>query len=507
MSIWKIAWRSIQQRSLSSFLTALSMALGVALIVAVLVIHGVVAQAFNRSAAGYDLIVTAKGGRLQAVLNTVYHLSTPVENLPYTYYEEFLKTPEKEGKYAKYVGFAIPYCLGDNYKGYRVVGTTPDMFEKIEYAYGKKYTFSQGANFKADDFFAGVVGALVARKTGLKVGDTFSPTHGVTSDEEEGHKHDPFKVVGVLAPTGTPNDRALFVNMEGFFLLEGHALDAPKESVSSTHDEDDAHEHSEGESHEQGNPDTADQSHSHEDEDAHDHEAEDAHDHEAHDDAEHTDAHNEYAHSHAPLPKSQREVTAILIRSANVTAPLYLSKAVNKSPYGQLVQPQLEIARLFDGLVGNIELLLVALAGLVVIVAGIGIMVSMYNSMSDRRREIGIMRALGAPRGTIVQVILVESLLLALAGGVAGYLLGHGMIGAMSPWIEDQTGVQIGMFEAAAPLDIAPYLGKLGEGRNIPIPTELVLIGGLAGLALLVGILPAVAAYRTDVGKALGSAP
>lgn len=200
-------------------------------------------------------------------------------------------------------------------------------------------------------------------------------------------------------------------------------------------------------------------------------------------------------------------MTAILIRSANVTAPLFLTKAINKSPYGQVVQPQLEIAKLFEGLVGNIELLLIGLAALVVIVAGIGIMVSMYNSMSDRRREIGVMRALGAPRGTIVRVILVESLLLAAGGGVAGFLLGHGMIAAMSPWILDQTGVQIGWFAMATPIDLAPYLGTFGEGRKLPLPTELALIGGLALLAQLVGILPAVAAYRTDVGKALSSAP
>ena len=529
MSIWKIAWRSIQQRALSSFLTALSMALRVALIVAVLVIHGVVAQSFNRNAAGYDMIVTAKGGALQAVLNTVFHLSKPVENLPYTYYEEFLNTPEHKGKYAKYVGLAIPYCLGDNYEGYRVVGTTIDMFDKLEYAPGTKYAFSAGRNFKADAYFEGVVGATVARKTGLKVGDTFAPTHGVTESEDaHTHDHDPFKVVGILAPTGTPNDRALFVNMEGFFLLEGHALDPPSEAAAHSHDEhnhahegEQAHEPSSTVAHEHA----AEDAHAH-DEAAHDHahdaaapatEAAHDHDHAApaanaqtHDDHAH-DAHghdaHDHAHAHAPLPKSQREVTAILIRSANVTAPLFLSKAVNKSPFGQVVQPQMEIARLFDGLVGNIEMLLVGLATLVVIVAGIGIMVSMYNSMSDRRREIGIMRALGAPRRTIVRVILVESLLLAVGGGVAGFLLGHGLIAAMSPWILDQTGVQIGWFAMAAPIDLAPWLGTFGEGRKLPIPTELMLIGGLALLAQLVGILPAVAAYRTDVGKALSSSP
>src|SRR3569623_3696521 len=92
MSLWKIAWRSMQQRALASWLTGLSMALGVALVVTVLVIYGVVNESFRKSAAGYVLIVGAtKGGRLQIVLNTVYHLSTPVENIPYSYYKEFTR--------------------------------------------------------------------------------------------------------------------------------------------------------------------------------------------------------------------------------------------------------------------------------------------------------------------------------------------------------------------------------------------------------------------------------
>lgn len=489
MSIWKIAWRSIQQRSLSSCLTALSMALGVALIVAVLVIHGVVAQSFSRNAAGYDMIVTTKGGKLEAVLNTVFHLGTAGEPLPYTYYEEFVTTPEKRGEFAKYVAVAIPYCLGDSYEGFRVIGTTPEMFDKFEYMQGRRYEFSEGKNFGRDDFFGGVIGSLVARRTGLKVGGKFEPTHGVTEGEDP-HKHDPFIVRGVLAPTGTPNDRAVFVNMEGFYLLDGHAKDPPAAASATV----DAHDHSLTEPHDEAE-------HAHGDDAAaigkpaqEDHDAHAAPDH-------------GHAHAHTPLPKSQREVTAVLIRTSNLMAGMTLPRLINEGPVAQAVQPQREIAILFSGLVGNLEWLLLALSCLVILVAGIGIMVSMYNSMSDRRREIGILRALGAPRRTIVRVILVESLLLAIGGGLAGFLIGHGLIGAMGPWITDQTGVQIGWFAMAAPIDVAPHLGAIGEGRHWPIPTELVLIGGLAILAQLVGILPAVAAYRTDVSRALANSP
>src|SRR5262249_37660769 len=137
---------------------------------------------------------------------------------------------------------AIPQTLGDGYQApngtmFRVVGTTPDLFDKIEYGRMSdgtplKYEFQPGGrNMKDasqlhgeafhDAAFEAVVGSIVAAQSGLKVGDDIQPTHGIGG---EGHKHDPFKLVGILKPTGTANDRAVFINIEGFYRLEGHAL-------------------------------------------------------------------------------------------------------------------------------------------------------------------------------------------------------------------------------------------------------------------------------------------
>ena len=163
MSLWKIAWRSIQQRALASSLTGISMALGVMLVVAVLVIHGVINQSFlNNGGLGYNIVVGAKGGRLELVLNSVYYLARPVENIPYSYYQEFV-----DGRFAPMVDKAIPVCLGDMYQDFRVVGTTPDFFDKLDYG-GKQYEFASGRNFKPNEYFGAVVGATVARETGLK---------------------------------------------------------------------------------------------------------------------------------------------------------------------------------------------------------------------------------------------------------------------------------------------------------------------------------------------------
>ena len=189
MPLWKIAWRSIQRRALASGLTAFSMALGVMLVVAVLLIHGVIAESFrNNSSLGYNLIVGAKGGRLQLVLNTVFYLSEPVENIPYTFYQEFLGAEEREdgqdGRWKDYVERVVPVCMGDYFQKYRVVGTTPKMFDNYVYNDDtqEKYEFAAGRNLQhlseEYGFFEAVIGATVARETGLKVGDSIASTHG-----------------------------------------------------------------------------------------------------------------------------------------------------------------------------------------------------------------------------------------------------------------------------------------------------------------------------------------
>ena len=227
----------MQQRALASALTALSMALGVALMIAVIVIYGVAVRQFEQSARGYHRIVGGKGGSLQLVLSTVYYVGKPLYPIPYTYYQKFLPG----GQFADVTEVAIPVCLGDSYESpdgthYRAVGTTPDLFSKIKYGTDrdgtpKSYEFQPGGrNFK-DAFnltgpafheaaFEAIVGSVVAARSSLKLGDEINPTHGLGA---EGHKHEGFKVVGILKPTGTANDRAVFINIEGFYALEGHA--------------------------------------------------------------------------------------------------------------------------------------------------------------------------------------------------------------------------------------------------------------------------------------------
>ncbi len=433
MSLFKIAWRSITQRRLASFLTGLSMALGVTLVIAVLVIHNVIQKYFSESAQGYHLIVGAKGGKLQLVFNTVYHLDQAINTIPESYYKEFT-----EGKYASQVEVAIPICLGDNYEGFRIVGTTPEMFTTLAYGYHddgseKRYEFATGENFKHENYFECVVGSVAAANTGLKVGDRIEATHGTSTKLDDKnkkvHTEHPFTVVGILEPTGTPNDRGIFVNMEGFLL--------------------------------------------------------------AHETAPTADGQGRLL----KVTGEKRIITAFYVKvrgyggveATSASSARDLAKIVNGDSVAQAISPIREIEMFFDKLIKPLQYLLLGLSALIVVVAGMGVMVSIYNSMSDRRREIAVMRALGAGRSTVMSVVLLESILLSVGGGLGGILLGHALIGILNPFIVANTGVLIEFWR------ISPY--------------ELIIIPILIVLATLVGYLPAISAYRTDVGKALSENP
>ena len=154
-----------------------------------------------------------------------------------------------------------------------------------------------------------------------------------------------------------------------------------------------------------------------------------------------------------------------------------------KDRIAQSVAPAREVSVLLNSIVGPLRIVLLVLTVLVVIVAGISILVSIYNSMSERSHDIAVMRALGASRNAVMGIVLVESILLAVGGGLIGILLGHGIIGLASPYIVERTGISLSLLEFDW--------------------QELVLIPALVVLASLVGFLPALAAYRTDVAKSL----
>jgi putative ABC transport system permease protein len=489
MSLWKIAWRSIQQRSLASMLTTISMALGVMLVVAVLVIYNVVHQAFHRGGEGYDLIVgPPKGSNLELVLSSVFYIGQPMTTLPYSYYMKLYEN--RVG--GNMVSDAVPICLGDVYENHRVIGTTSGMFDLKNAEQHNLFEFTEGDKFSDTeaDWFTAVIGATAAKQTGLKLGDSFRPSHDAGGKSK--HKHGAFKVVGILKATGAPSDNALFVNIEGFYRVGGHAGrvgrtlveaetkgdakssgigalgtgSAPKLEVKQ------ADEHA-AKPPESGTPTTKPA--------------------EAGTPAPATEAakpeadHDEDEHIHDPIPESAKQVSAVLVCTRNPVDTVPLESLINQGKEAQAAIPTKEIATFFEYVIGQIEVVLLVFAVMIVLVAGIGIMVSIYNSMNDRRHDIAIMRALGARRGTVMLVILLESILLSLGGGVLGLAMGHGLLVVAGPWIAEQARLPLTMLQFRA--------------------AELTLVPGLIILASIVGYLPALAAYRTDVGKSLIANP
>lgn len=454
MSFWKIAWRNMRQRALASSLTGLSMALGVAAVICVIVVHSVAVRQFSQDAQGYNLIVgSGKGSEMELVLGTVFHIGKPLNLLPYDVYREFT-----DGKYAGSVEVAVPYCMGDSFivgeNVYRVVATTPDLFNEIKYTTDADgnllgYEFAEGRNFKLENAFEAVVGSVVAAQAKLKVGDVINPTHGISAS---GDKHDAFKVVGVLAPTGTANDRGVFANAEGFYLLEGHArtdlkeedierpigprgpakIDSPRGALPPPV----LYDNEGGEL--------------------------------------------------TPLPEVEREVSSILLLTTNFGQ--IAIGGINKDPTSpaQVVAPTGVVTKLLANIVEPVRTVLLALTIMIVVVAAISILVSIYNSMSERAHDIAVMRALGASRTAVMLIILFESILLSVLGGLAGILLGHGLVGLVAPHVVETTGIRLNALE----------FDQL----------ELVILPALVGLASLVGLLPAISAYRTDVARALGGA-
>ncbi len=457
MNLLLIAWRNMQQRGFATLLTMLSMALGVALVVLVLSVSWIITESFDRNSnVGYNLIVGSKGGSLQLVLNTVFYLSKPIEVLPYEEFLEFLPgdaraeeikriggriaEADRKGLYSTYMegGFAIPVCLGDYFGRFRVVGTKPDFFEKLRYgrAGDKEYKFAQGRNFldhsPEHGFYEAVLGSQVAEEMNRKVGDTLQTTHGDPNGEGHGQK---FTIVGVLAPTGTPNDRAAFINLEGFYFMEGHARAFEDPS----------------------NPDAAKE--------------------EVRPDASADDER---------LPLEKRDITAVLVKPGNGSFAVFMERPINKRLRTQAASPIAEISNMLEMFITPVKYALLALTIIVCFVSALSILVSIYNSMSERRRDIAVMRALGARRDVVLIVVLLESLLIAICGGAFGWFLGHAIGVLGSGEVERRTGIQVGFLNT-----ITVY--------------EALLIPGLIVLATIAGIIPALVAYRTDVSKNLGA--
>ena len=430
MSYCKIAWRNMQQRALASSLTGLSMALGVALMVLVLVIHEVVVAQLSNDAQGYNFIVGGKGSPYEIVLTTVFHVGKPLYPIPWKYYQKFV-----DGEFAPYTDVAVPICLGDSYPTedgqlFRVVGTTPDMFDKLAYGADdegneKRYEFSSGRNFKPKPLLRG--GDRLRRRESHRP-ESRRPVSAVARHQRRrgqarrfrSRRHPRADRHGER-PCAVREHRRLLLARRSRPGAEAGAEPEPPIVV--------ARRTSPG--------------------------------------------------SRRRCRMSQREVTSILVRCnpEEMMAPMQIDMGVNKGDdlTAQAVAPVSVVERLQASFLAPMRLILLVLTVLIVIVAGISILVSIYNSMSERSHDIAVMRALGASRTAVMAVILVESILLSLLGGLAGLLLGHGVLALASPVVEYYTGITVRAWQLHLARDAAGAGagGVCGAGRLPARPVGL----------------------------------
>ena len=417
---------------------------------------------------------------------------------------------------------AVPINLGDFWvdeitgAAYRCVATKPEFFTKMVISIDpeKKFEFSQGRCF--DEFnedhgpYEAIIGETVARKSNLKIGDTLQPTHG-DPNAPDSHIHETdFHIVGILERTGTANDRAVFLNMEGFFLMEGHAKTLEDDSVlgkAAAAREKKAREEFEGVTEDSADSQTAS----------------------AADGGEVNEDDSSGSRWLEPLQMEKREVTSILVRTivgedGTDTVGFILPAVINEGGLettldwssfrpekaqkaAQAINPVMTVTSLFSSFVDPIRWVLLALTLMICVVSAIGILVGIYNSMTQRRHEIAVIRALGASRQKVMGIMLCEAMLMALLAGLLGWAAGHGLNAVLSPLIEERTNVQVGFFDFAPKIPLAEFWG----GRFLPtwltewaISPEFLVVPGMMLLAILVGIYPAISAYQTDVSKSLG---
>ncbi len=210
--ILNLIYRSLRQHALSTLVTAAGIALAAGLLLTVWVVKTQSQAVFAATNSGFDAVLGARGSKLQLVLNAIFHLEASPGNIAAAVYEMIRRHPA--------VKAAIPLALGDTVEGWRIAGTTTQLFDEIEYLPGKRYAFAAGRNFQPGEHGA-VAGSYAAQQLGWKVGSHFHPHHGLS--EEAGHEHEEhYDVVGILAPTNTPVDRVVWIPLEGVQTMSGH---------------------------------------------------------------------------------------------------------------------------------------------------------------------------------------------------------------------------------------------------------------------------------------------
>lgn len=315
---------------------------------------------------------------------------------------------------------AIPLALGDSYNNFRIIGTD------TAYAHLLGVELEQGKWWSED--LEVVAGASVARALQLKLGDTFVSAHGLT-DEGDDHQENHYVVVGILAPAQNVADNLLFTNIPSIWRVhQPHEKDSTGQEI-------------------------------------------------------HSDIlRPSKLVAGADAADSTREITSMLIRYRNPIAALQLPRMINGNTKMQAASPAFESARLYS-IVGVGVDVLVGIAATIIFMSALSIFIALYNSLKERRYDMAIMRSMGARRGKLFALVILESVFLTGLGSGIGIVFGHLVVTAFTAWV--------------------PAGAQTGFTGSVFYSTEIWLWGASLALGVVCAIIPAVQAYRTDIHKVL----
>ena len=353
--IFKIAWKNMWFKPLNTVLSIILLTASVAIISLLILLQKQFEKQFSSNIDGVDLVIGAKGSPMQLILSSVYQMDAPTGNINYKEAQIWMKHP--------FVKTAIPLAFGDNYRGFKIVGTTEEYLKK----YDAKIT--SGTIFTKN--FEVVLGSEVAQKMNLKVGDKFFSSHGDAA-EGEVHEEYPYVVKGIASPTGKVVDNLILSNIESVWAMHHHEEESTPAEV---------HHHEEGEEH---------------------------------------DHHHEETHSQDEDP----EITAVLVKLKNKMGFVLWPRLIAQNTNMQAASPAIEINRLFSLFGIGLDALQYLAYG-IMLISGISIFIALYNTLKERKYEFALMRVSGASRSQLLILVLFESILLCLVGFIFGTIVGR----------------------------------------------------------------------------------
>jgi putative ABC transport system permease protein len=411
MIVLRLACLSLANRRATVLLTVLSIAVSVALLLGVEKVRTGARQGFADTISGTDLIVGARSGSVQLLLYSVFRIGNATNNVSWESYREIAARPE--------VAWTVPLSLGDSHRGFRVLGTTRDYFDRYRHGRNRSLSFAQGAPFA--ELFDAVLGAQVAKELGYVLGQEMVVAHGLASVGAADHGDKPFRVAGILAPTGTPVDRTVHVSLE--------AIEA-------------IHVDWQGGARLQGQSVSADEA--------------------------------------RRLDLKPKAVTAALVGLKSRLSVFSLQRFVNEYRDEPLtaVLPGVALQELWS-LVGVAETALIIVSALVVATALLGMLIAILSTLNERRREMAILRSVGAGPSHVLGLLVTEAALLATLGVAAGVALLYAGLGVARPVVEQTFGLY---------LDFA-WLDAW----------EALILVGVVAAGAFVGLLPGLRAYRRSV--------